>query len=63
MSNARVFLSGENLWAWSPLYRITRDLDVETIFGSDRVVTSGTSGNGYNYPIFKSFTMGLSLTF
>lgn len=63
MSNARVFLSGENLWAWSPLYRITRDMDVETIHGSDRVVTSGTSGNGYNYPIFKSFTMGLTLTF
>ncbi|GAA4432829.1 TonB-dependent receptor [Pontibacter saemangeumensis] len=63
MSNARVFLSGENLWTWSPLYKLTRDLDVESINGSDRVLTSGTSGNGYNYPILKSVSMGLSLTF
>ncbi|MGV3502754.1 MAG: SusC/RagA family TonB-linked outer membrane protein [Adhaeribacter sp.] len=63
LSQARVFVSGENIWTWSPLYKVTRDLDVETIFGSDRVVTSGTSGNGYNYPIFKSYNMGLSLTF
>jgi TonB-linked SusC/RagA family outer membrane protein len=63
MSSARVFLSGENLWTWSPLYRLTRDLDVESINGSDRVLTNGSSGNGYNYPILKSVTMGLSLTF
>ncbi|OIN59255.1 SusC/RagA family TonB-linked outer membrane protein [Arsenicibacter rosenii] len=63
MSNARVFVSGENLWSWSPLYRLTRDLDVENLGGSDAVLTSGTSGNGHNYPILKSFTMGLSATF
>lgn len=63
LSNARVFLSGENVWAWSPLYKITRDMDVETIHGSDRVLTSGTSGNGYNYPVFKSLSMGLTLSF
>lgn len=63
MSNARVFLSGENIWTWSPLYKITRDLDVESINGSDRVLTSGTSGNGYNYPILKSVSMGVSMTF
>ncbi|WP_211366043.1 SusC/RagA family TonB-linked outer membrane protein [Chitinophaga japonensis] len=62
ISNARVFVSGENLWSWSPLYRITRDLDVESIQGSDRVLTSGTSGNGNNYPILKSITFGLSVT-
>ncbi|WP_229968766.1 SusC/RagA family TonB-linked outer membrane protein [Pontibacter harenae] len=63
MSNARVFLSGENLWTWSPLYKITRDLDVESINGSDRVLTNGGSGNGYNYPTLKSVTMGLSIGF
>lgn len=63
MSNARVFVSGENLWSWSPLYRLTRDLDIENLGGSDAVLTSGTSGNGHNYPILKSFTMGLSATF
>jgi hypothetical protein len=63
MSTARLFVSGENLWTWSPLYKLTRDLDVENLGQSDSVVTSGTSGNGYNYPILKSITMGLSATF
>jgi TonB-linked SusC/RagA family outer membrane protein len=62
MSNARVFVSGENLWSWSPLYRITKDIDVESIGGSDRVLTNGTNGNGNNYPILKSITFGLSVT-
>ena len=63
MSTARVFVSGENIWTWSPLYRRTRDIDIENIGKSDQVVTDGNSGNGYNYPILKSFTMGLSATF
>lgn len=63
MSSARIYLSGENLFTWSPLYRHTRDLDVESVYGSDRVLTDGTAGNGNNYPILKSVTMGLSVTF
>lgn len=68
VSQARVYLTGENLWSWSPLYRITRDLDVESTSGSDRVLTNRNvdargAGNGYNYPMIKSFTLGLSLTF
>ncbi|MDQ3291617.1 MAG: SusC/RagA family protein, partial [Bacteroidota bacterium] len=63
MSNARVFLSGENLLTWSPLYKITRDMDVETLNGSDRVITNGTSGNGNNYPILKGITGGVTITF
>jgi hypothetical protein len=63
MSTARVYFSGENLWSWSPLYKITRDLDIENIGRSDRTLTDGSSGNGNNYPILKSLTMGLSATF
>ncbi|MBC9931295.1 SusC/RagA family TonB-linked outer membrane protein [Chitinophaga qingshengii] len=59
---ARVYFSAENLWSWSPMYRITRDLDVESIGRSDTVTDSGNSGNGNNYPILKSFTLGLSIT-
>lgn len=62
LNAARVFLSAENLWSWSPMYRITRDLDVESIGRSDTVTDSGNSGNGNNYPILKSFTLGLSVT-
>jgi len=72
MSSAKVYLSGENLWAWSPLYRLTRDLDVESIGRSDAITNpptdvndpnSNNSGNGNNYPILKSLNLGLSITF
>jgi TonB-linked SusC/RagA family outer membrane protein len=62
MSNARIYVSGENLLSWSPLYRRTKDIDVENIGGSDRVLTEGRNGNGNNYPIMKSITFGLSVT-
>lgn len=63
MQNAKIYLSGENLWSWSPLYKHSKDLDVEAVRGSDRDLTEGTSGNGYNYPILKSVSLGLSVTF
>ncbi|WP_223860197.1 TonB-dependent receptor [Spirosoma validum] len=71
MNSARVFISGENLLSWSPLYKITRDLDIENIGRSDVVLNppsgsdpnNNNSGNGNNYPILKSFTMGISATF
>jgi hypothetical protein len=60
---ARFYISGENLWSWSPMYRITRNIDPESIRQSD-VILTGTSnnGNGNNYPILKSVTIGLSAT-
>jgi len=61
VNNARVFFSGENLWSWSPLYKVTRNLDVGSIGPSDKILTSGTSGNGFNYPVLKSYTFGLSV--
>ena len=63
LSNLKVFVSGENLLTWSPLYKITKDIDPESINGSDRVLTDGTSGNGNNYPILKSVTLGVTATF
>ncbi len=62
ISGARVYVSAENIWSWSPLYKVTKDLDVESIQGSDRVLTDGTNGNGNNYPMLKSVTFGLSVT-
>ena len=63
MQNARVYLTGENLWSWSPLYRKTKDFDVTNTSGSDPDLTSGTSGDNYSYPLMKSISLGLSLTF
>ena len=62
-SELKVYVSGENLWAWSPLYKLVGHLDVENTVGSDQVFTSGNAGDGYNYPMLKSLTFGLSVAF
>ncbi|MCK7554109.1 SusC/RagA family TonB-linked outer membrane protein [Chitinophaga sedimenti] len=59
----RVYVAGENLWTWSPMYKWTRDTDVTNIYGSDRDLSGGTSGDGYNYPMLKSVSVGLTLNF
>jgi len=64
MTNARVYVSGENLWVTSPMFKITdHNIDPESIHGSDRELTSGGNGDGQNYPILKSITLGLNITF
>jgi TonB-linked SusC/RagA family outer membrane protein len=63
LTTARVYISADNLWTYSPLYKVTHNLDVENIQGSDRVLTNGTNGNGNNYPILKGFTFGLNIGF
>lgn len=73
VQNARVYISAENLWCWSPLYKHTRDLDVTNIYGSDSELTdanmsAGLSGNrgsgdGNSYPQMTSISLGLSVTF
>lgn len=62
-SNVKVYFSGENIWDWSPLYKLVRHLDVENATVSDQVFTSSNAGDGYNYPMLKSFTFGLSVSF
>ncbi len=63
-NGARVFVSAENILTFSPLYKYSKDLDVESTGPSDQVFNpNGNSGDGYNYPILKSFTFGLSITF
>jgi TonB-linked SusC/RagA family outer membrane protein len=70
MQNARVYMSAENLWGWSPLYKITKNFDFGSIYGTDieqaQSVPSSGIANGsqvYNYPILKSVSFGVSVTF
>ena len=63
IQNLRLYVSGENLFCLSPLYKWTKDIDVANIYGSDNDLTSGTSGDGQNYPLMKSLSLGLSVTF
>ena len=63
-NDVRVYISGENLWTWSPLYDLVRHIDVENTGPSDQVFNpGGNSGDGYNYPMLKSLTLGLSIVF
>ena len=57
-----IYLSGENLFTWSPLYKYTKDINVSNIGTSDVDLTTG-SGDAYNYPMMKSFSLGLNITF
>ncbi len=75
MQHLRLYLSAENLWTWSPLYKHTKNFDVATIYGEDSeakhmanqsggknsIIYNG--GKTYSYPVLKSISFGLSVTF
>lgn len=74
MQAARIYLSAENVWSWSPLYKHTKNFDVASIYGEDREAEAAADEGGknsiisnggkvYNYPILKSISVGLSVTF
>ena len=62
ISNARVFLTGQNLWTYSPMFKITRNLDPEVIEGADPEMNVN-AGNGMAYPMLKTYTVGINVTF
>ncbi|MET1057926.1 MAG: TonB-dependent receptor [Pedobacter sp.] len=61
---AKVFFSGENMFTWSPLYKVVKNIDVENAVPSDKDLNeNSTNGDGYNYPLMKSYSLGLSVVF
>ena len=62
LQSVRVYVSGQNLWTYSPMFKLTRDIDPEVIEGSDPEIRSDM-GQGAAYPMLKTYTFGLSLTF
>jgi hypothetical protein len=63
-NSLRIYCSAENIWTHSKLYKRTKDLDVENTGVSDQVFSpDGNAGDGYNYPLLKGITFGLSVTF
>ena len=57
-----IYFSGENLWTWSPLYKLTKDVNVSNIGTSDVDFNSGR-GDAYNYPMMSTVSLGLNITF
>lgn len=68
LSRVKFYVSGENIFTWSPLFKHTSMFDPEGIvsgdsdFGGDRSGLSGV-GEGYAYPMLKSYTFGINLSF
>ena len=74
IQTARIYVSAEDLWSWSPLYKHTKNFDVANIYGEDREAEAAAASGGtnsiisnggqvYNYPLLKSISVGLSVTF
>lgn len=63
----KVYLTGENLLTFTPLTKVTKNFDPEGINSGDSdwnsTYGSDTAGDGYGYPILKSFTIGLDIIF
>jgi len=57
-----VYFSAENIWTWSPLYKLTKDINVSNIGTSDIDFNSGR-GDAYNYPMMSTVSLGLNITF
>lgn len=66
LTGASIYFSGENLFTWSPLYRLTRDVDVVTApNGSDIDLSNGVDnfGDGNNVPSMRTFSFGFTIKF
>lgn len=65
LENLKVYLAGENLCTWSPLYKHTKMYDPEVINPGDADFrsTANTDGDGYGYPLLSSYTFGINVTF
>lgn len=67
IENLKIYVSAENLFTHSPIYKHTKLFDPEVISNgdSDFGTTFGLSGvgQGYSYPMLKTVTIGLNITF
>ena len=61
---ARIYFSGENLFTYSPLYKVVKTIDVENAVPADQILNPNSlTGDGYNYPLMKSMSLGLNFGF
>lgn len=60
-----VYVAGENLLTFSPLHKHAKNFDPEVITAGDPDGWNpvGEAGDGYSYPMMKSVSFGLNITF
>lgn len=61
ITSAKIYFTGQNIFTLSPMHKYARNFDPEVI-GSDPE-TGGNSGNGYAYPMLKTYTFGIIANF
>jgi len=62
VNSIRFYFTGQNLLTFSPMHKVTKNFDPEVIEASDLEINSG-GGDGFSYPMQKSYTFGFNITF
>jgi len=62
LTNAKLYVTGQNIFTITPLHTHAENFDPEVINGSDPEVNVN-AGNGYAYPMLKSYSVGINITF
>ena len=65
LSQLRLFVTGENLLTFTPLHKHAKNFDPEVIGAGDHdgLNEVGVVGEGYSYPMMKTYTIGVNITF
>lgn len=62
LKRVQIYLTGNNIFTWSNLFKHAENFDPEVI-ESPKNDMSNRGGQGYAYPMLKSYTLGLNITF
>jgi TonB-linked SusC/RagA family outer membrane protein len=63
IQKAEIYLNGQNLWYYSPLQKTAPNIDPENGISNPGNGFNGAFGDGLNYPILRSVSLGVSITF
>ena len=69
LTSIMCYLSGENLFTFTPLHKYAKNFDPEVIGAGDSEGWTGSTtggemaGSGYSYPMTKSISFGLNVSF
>jgi TonB-linked SusC/RagA family outer membrane protein len=71
LNQARIFFTGQNLWVWSPMFRKIKTIDPEGIVSQNNSKSESNiylmpdlqDNEGAVYPILKTFTVGVNISF
>jgi len=65
MESLKLYVTGENLFTYTPMHKWAKNFDPEVIGSGDPDYWSsaGNAGDGYSYPMMRSITFGVNISF